>query len=301
MIRHFRFTKTIIVACAVIVAVLAAGRAHAQVPTLLPEPTGGCPDYLTATAWKNVPEGQAPKYTLDKVQMQCKQGMCHRCPPKPDGTVDTRCTLADAKVKTDIPCNYSIDDMFVTALNAVRIIFALTGAIALALFIWGGFRYWILSAGDSGKVKEGKSLMVNSLIAIIITFGAGAIVTFVVRGLGAEIGVDNRGAIGQIVADPKTRPECPTNGTQGQDCVGREEENVTCYYGPDVAIGNRAPFAGVCIDTCRYNSLPPDPSLVNDEKGTYQCTDRNLLTPAQQQTCKQGLCPGAANVQCCKL
>ncbi len=297
-----RHIQTGIFAVLLFASTFAGHRAHAAI---LSEPTGTCPQYLTATAHKNTPTGETPKYTLDKVDMQCIQGMCNRCGPKADGTFDTSCTKADAAItkggiKTDIPCNYSVDDIFVTVLNIVRLIFGITGGVALAVFIGGALYYFILSAGESGKIKQGKSLMVNSIIAIMITFGAGAIVTFVTKSIGADIGTGTN-SVGQIVVDPDATPDCPVNGIQGQDCNDNEETNMVCYYGPDVAIGGRAPIQGVCVDICRYNSLPPDASLINDDKGTYQCTDKTTLTPVQQSTCKTGLCPGAANVQCCKL
>lgn len=251
---------------------------------ILSEPTGSCPEYLAAINDVTVATGLPNKYKLEKQPMQCKQGMCWR-PQTPGG---------EKTIKTDIPCNYSVDDIFVTVLNVVRMIFGLTGAMALIIFIVGALYYFILSAGDSGKVKQGKSLMVNSIIAIMITFGAGAIVTFAVRSIGGNIETKQNGATGNIILPVAA---CPVGGTERMQCKKTSDlnnvTNMVCDYRalkPDQE--------GVCESGCDYEDAT---NGLQGGDSEWNCQDVNLLDTDSRRNCRQGLCPGAANVQCCKL
>lgn len=280
---------------------------HAQFQ-ILPSPTGSCPTF-PVYGQKEVEEksnGQTIKKIekgVKQIGMVCKAGMCNRCPwsGKLDDPAAKECAKNEATILTEIPCNYSVDDILNTVLNVVRLIFALTGAIALAMFVWGGVYYFILSAGESDKIKKGKALIVNSVIAICITFGAGVIVTFVTKTLGGRfdstesyIGTINTGTIA-----------CPKGGRLGAKCLGQDSPNMVCDYSGDIETGAVSAEEGTCISLCQFNTLPPDPILFNDTNGAYQCVDTgtnfNLVTPAQKRTCQTDMCPGGVSVQCCKL
>lgn len=56
------------------------------------------------------------------------------------------------------------------------------GSIALALFIYGGFR-WMLSAGNPEGVKAGKDIILYAILGLIIIFSAYALTTFVLTNL----------------------------------------------------------------------------------------------------------------------
>lgn len=66
--------------------------------------------------------------------------------------------------------------------RVLSIIIGVVGAIALAVFIYGGF-LWMTSAGVSKKVEEGKSAMVWAVLGLVIIFSARAILTFVLGAL----------------------------------------------------------------------------------------------------------------------
>lgn len=282
--------------------------AHAQFQ-ILPSPTGSCPTFPVygqkevETTDKNGQKIKKIEKGIKQIVMACKAGMCHRCPwsGKLDDPAAKECAKGDATILTDIPCNYSVDDILNTVLNVVRLIFALTGAVALAMFIWGGVYYFILSQGESDKIKKGKALILNSVIAICIIFGAGVIVTFVTQSLGARFDTD----------EPYTDTistgsvSCPRGGRDGEKCLGQESTNMVCDYGRDVASGAVSTTEGKCVTLCEYNATPPDQILENDTNGAYQCVDTgtnfNLVTPAQKRTCQTDMCPGGATVQCCKL
>lgn len=51
------------------------------------------------------------------------------------------------------------------------------GAVALIYFVWGGSR-WLISGGSMQKVSEGKTIMINTVFAIILAFGSQLLVKF---------------------------------------------------------------------------------------------------------------------------
>lgn len=58
----------------------------------------------------------------------------------------------------------------------------IVGAIALAMFIWGGF-LWLTAAGDPTKIKEGRGTLVWAVIGLIFIFSSYIIANFVIAGL----------------------------------------------------------------------------------------------------------------------
>jgi len=63
------------------------------------------------------------------------------------------------------------------AINIGAYLFTFIGALALLVFVYGGFKM-IISAGDSAKIKEGKDAMVAAVIGIVIAFSGVAGVRF---------------------------------------------------------------------------------------------------------------------------
>ncbi|HPL92873.1 MAG TPA: TrbC/VirB2 family protein [bacterium] len=66
--------------------------------------------------------------------------------------------------------------------RVLSVVIGVIGAIALAVFIYGGF-LWMTSAGNGKKVEEGKSAMVWAVLGLVIIFSARAILKFVLDGL----------------------------------------------------------------------------------------------------------------------
>lgn len=62
------------------------------------------------------------------------------------------------------------------------IVIGIIGAVALVMFIFGGF-LWMTSAGDPGAVKKGKDAMVYAVLGLVVVFSARAILTFVFASL----------------------------------------------------------------------------------------------------------------------
>ena len=72
----------------------------------------------------------------------------------------------------------SVSDIFELVANAVRIAMTLAGSLAVVAIIVASI-YYILSAGDAGRVKQAKTILTNTVIGLFILMGAYAIVTFV--------------------------------------------------------------------------------------------------------------------------
>lgn len=82
-------------------------------------------------------------------------------------------------------------DTIITFINNVLI--PLIFAVALLVFIWGMFTYFILGGGDEGKREQGKSLMLWAIIGFVLMIIIFAIVNLLAGGLITGIGEDNTG------------------------------------------------------------------------------------------------------------
>lgn len=63
--------------------------------------------------------------------------------------------------------------------NVGNLLFGIAGAVALAIFVWGGVQY-ILAAGSQEKVKKATSTLVNGVIGLLIILGAYLIVSSII-------------------------------------------------------------------------------------------------------------------------
>jgi len=62
-------------------------------------------------------------------------------------------------------------------IQLARYLFGIIGALALVMFVYGGFTL-ILSQGSSEKVKKGTEIIVAAVIGLVIMFGAYMLVSF---------------------------------------------------------------------------------------------------------------------------
>ncbi|MBI4142768.1 hypothetical protein HY480_02755 [Candidatus Uhrbacteria bacterium] len=67
--------------------------------------------------------------------------------------------------------NCQLSDFVGLAVEVSRFIFGISGSLALAMFIYGGY-YWLTAAGIADRVDKGKKAMVAAVVGIIIIFGA---------------------------------------------------------------------------------------------------------------------------------
>jgi len=57
-------------------------------------------------------------------------------------------------------------------------------ALAFLAFIWGVFKFFVLGGSDEEKQKEGKSLIIYSLVGFIVILSLYGIISLLVDGLG---------------------------------------------------------------------------------------------------------------------
>lgn len=75
-----------------------------------------------------------------------------------------------------------LPELVQVGINLAKIILALSGSLALLMFIYGGFT-WLTAAGSSERVDKGKKILTGAIIGLIIIFGAVTIINFAERAL----------------------------------------------------------------------------------------------------------------------
>lgn len=64
--------------------------------------------------------------------------------------------------------------------SLIRLLLGGMGAVALIYFVWGGVQ-WLVSGGNMEKVARGRTIMINTVFAMILAFGSYLLVTFFVN------------------------------------------------------------------------------------------------------------------------
>ncbi len=90
-----------------------------------------------------------------------------------------------------VPCGPGTDkemcelcDFFDLFANLVEfLLVVIIPPFATLLFLYGGITIY-LSAGDSGKVTKGKQIMVNTIVGLVIIYGAHLFVSIFIGALG---------------------------------------------------------------------------------------------------------------------
>jgi len=112
-------------------------------------------------------------------------------------------------------------------INVGFLLMGIAGSIALALFVYGGF-VWLTSGGNPERITKGKSIIVQTVVALAIIFGAATGVRFLQGALGFQ--------------EEKFVQECKDVGP-GYAC--KNLSNQTQYNN---AVGSGACLAGYCGD-----------------------------------------------------
>ena len=84
-------------------------------------------------------------------------------------------------------CAISISDLKdinILLINAIHIALAIAGLVAVAFVVYGGIKY-VMSEGDSAKVANAKSTLVNALVGAVIASLAYVVVGFISSKFGA--------------------------------------------------------------------------------------------------------------------
>lgn len=125
---------------------------------------------VTITASTDPEESKLPSFTYSIVPVTCqnKTGGCSLC------------------------------DIGIIIINTANIIAALLSAIALLMFILGGF-FWIISDGNEQRIETGKKILIGTVMGLAVIFMAWLVVNLVVRySYQASVGKDTISSTGDF-------------------------------------------------------------------------------------------------------
>tara|TARA_Y100000310_G_scaffold344313_1_gene456353 strand:+ start:42 stop:617 length:576 start_codon:yes stop_codon:yes gene_type:complete len=101
----------------------------------------------------------------------------------PDGhLIPSGCTEITTNTGGQIVEECGLSAIFQTIVNFSKLILALTGSVALLMFMYGGVLF-IISSGSQEKITKGKEAMKTASIGVIIILGAFLIVNFTIFAL----------------------------------------------------------------------------------------------------------------------
>lgn len=179
--------------------------------------------------------------------------------------IPEECTQSPAPAD---PNACGLSAMFQMIVNVSDLLLALTGSVALLMFMYGGVR-WILSAGKQEWVAAGQAAMAAATIGIIIILTSWLIVNFTIIALtGGQIGGQamifsgTKGG-GQVWFSEKTfMPQTPgadwpkesaENPPENYPALPRNccqktnsDGTFTCYYQMTCDFGDSSTINGVC-------------------------------------------------------
>ncbi len=81
--------------------------------------------------------------------------------------------------------DYELNDFVQVFVRYYDRIFGLIGSVALLFFIYGGIVF-LISAGNSEKIEQGKKILIGAAIGLVIVFASYAITQFTLDALGYE-------------------------------------------------------------------------------------------------------------------
>ena len=84
----------------------------------------------------------------------------------------------------NLPCDANgvnftnLSQIWVVVANVVRILVALSGALAVIFIIVGGL-FYVVSSGDPARIKRAKDILKESITGLIITLMAYSVITYI--------------------------------------------------------------------------------------------------------------------------
>jgi len=66
--------------------------------------------------------------------------------------------------------------------RVIKALLGISGAVALLMFVWGGFQ-WLISGGSPDKIKKGKDTLLWAALGLVIIFTSYTIVTAVITAI----------------------------------------------------------------------------------------------------------------------
>lgn len=88
----------------------------------------------------------------------------------------------DNSAVTRLPNPLAVEDIPSLAGKIIKAVLGIVGAVALLMFIWGGF-LWLTAAGNPDKIKQGKNTLVWATIGLVFIFSSYIIANFIINAL----------------------------------------------------------------------------------------------------------------------
>jgi hypothetical protein len=143
--------------------------------------------------------------------------------------------------------------------NVAQFILGVSGTFALVMFVYGGFVF-VTAAGNESRVTEGKKVLTNAVIGILIIFFSGAVIRYGLSALlpaGSElvIGSPCQGGQGIVIQTTKGEIKCVT-GPEGCEKVGDGDLTYECtptaqaQAESNACIGSGPPLCGQATESC---------------------------------------------------
>lgn len=87
--------------------------------------------------------------------------------------------------------NYGLNHLVQVGINLYKCILCIVGSLMVMMTVYGGL-LMVLAAGNPSKIAEGKKVIQAAVIGGIIVFASYLVVSFVVRGLGADFSNESK-------------------------------------------------------------------------------------------------------------
>lgn len=108
----------------------------------------------------------------------------HACDPKTDVQCVPICDELDDEQKAAAGCTVGKDDSISTNLtHIIDAAITVVGILAVLVIVIAGQRY-VVSGGDSAKIKQAKDMILYAIVGLVIAILAWAIISFVAKNLG---------------------------------------------------------------------------------------------------------------------
>ena len=88
-------------------------------------------------------------------------------------------------LSTTTPGSLTVDLITCMIVQAGKFLFGLVGVFCLVMFVYGGFTF-LTSGGSSSRVKDGKTILTNAVIGLVLAFAAYMIIRFVIIAIGSD-------------------------------------------------------------------------------------------------------------------
>jgi hypothetical protein len=170
--------------------------------------------------------------------------------------------------------NCSLDDVAQGFVLLTKWLIGSIGALALLYFIWGAIQ-WMTSYGNQEKIRHGREIMLNTVIALVVAFISFLLVEFFVNSflLGGE---ESEHRVQSICSQAAMYANCNEVGQTNHVCSGHGfAEGLETYN-------------GLCMSRCELEDIV-------DNALNWSCINRSSDT-ARNATDVENFCPNTEEV-----